>query len=119
MTKGIKNANAVAHKLRSALTRVTNHRLKVPRKEKYKREEMFERQKTEAIAAKRRKDRRRISLSKGKEGNHKSNTGDDTDLDQAKNKYLLQLWVVIEGKLQTTKKRRLGMADGKKKEEPE
>ena len=53
---------------------------------------MVERQKTKTMATKRCKDREGISLSSEKEGNYESNTRDDTDLDQANNKYLLQYW---------------------------
>lgn len=52
MDKGIKNANAVACKLRSALTKATNHRLEVASKERRKKEKIIERRKTEAMAAK-------------------------------------------------------------------
>ena len=68
------------------------------------------------MAAKCRKDTERIGLSSGEEENHKSDTGDDTNSDQAKDKYPLQLWVAIGKKLQTTKKETFGMANGKKKE---
>ena len=89
--KSIRNADAVACKLRPVLTRATNHRLEVARKKQPKREKIVERQKTEAMAAKHGKDRRRISLSSGEEGNHESDTEDDTHPDQAKDKYPFQL----------------------------
>ena len=47
----------------------------------------MEKRKAEAIAAKRRRARRKISLSSEKED--KSDTKDDTYLDQANDKYLL------------------------------
>ncbi len=53
MEKGIRNVDAVARKLRQALTRATNQRLEVVREERQKREEMVERRKLKVIAAKR------------------------------------------------------------------
>ena len=99
MAKGIKNADAVARKLGSALTKATNHKLDVSGEEKCKREEMVERRKTKTMATKRCRDRGGISLSSGKEENHKTDTRDDTNPDQAKDKYPLQLWVAMGGKL--------------------
>ncbi len=52
MEKGIRNADTVAHKLGPASTRATNQRLEVAGEERRKREEMVERRKTEAMAAK-------------------------------------------------------------------
>ena len=52
MEKGRKNADLVAHKLGSVLTKVTNQRLGIIREKKQKKEEMMERQKIEAITAK-------------------------------------------------------------------
>ncbi len=43
---------------------------------------MVERQKTEAMAAKRRRARGEISSSSEEEENYESNTGDETDPDQ-------------------------------------
>ena len=43
MEKGIRNADAVACKLKLASTRATNDRLKVVREERQKREEIIER----------------------------------------------------------------------------
>ena len=91
MAKSIKNRNAIACKLGPASTKATNHRLKFARKEWCKREEMVERQKTEAMAAKYCRDKRRDSLSSRKEENHESDTRDDLDSDKAKDKYPLQL----------------------------
>ena len=79
---------------------------------------MVERQKIEFMAAKRHRNKRRISSSSREERNHESNTRDDTYPDQAKDQYQLQLWVTIGEKLQTTKKMRLEIANGKKKEGP-
>ena len=89
MEKGIRNADAVARKLGPASTRATNDRLEAAREERRKREEMMERRKAEAMAAKRRRARGGISLSSEKED--ESDNVDDTDLDQANDKYPLQL----------------------------
>lgn len=62
MAKGIQNIDAVTHKLGPVSTRTTNHKLKAARKVQRNREEMVERRKTEAMAAKCCRDRRRISL---------------------------------------------------------
>ncbi len=85
MEKGIRNADAVVHKLGLASTRATNQRLEVAREERRKREEMVERQKTEAMAAKRRRARGGISSSNEEEENYESDTGDETDPNQADN----------------------------------
>ena len=89
MEKGIRNADAVACKLGPASTRATNDRLEAAREERRKREEMMERRKAEAMAAKRRRARGGISLSSEEED--ESDTGNDTDPDQAVDKYPLQL----------------------------
>ena len=94
MEKGIKNADAVAHKLGLASTRVTNNKLEIFREERWKRKEMMERQKAEAMAAKQCRVRRRISLSSDEED--ESDIEDNTDpnqadLDQANDKYLVEL----------------------------
>lgn len=91
MEKSIRNADIVGRKLEPALKRATNHRLKVASKERWKKKEMVERRKTEAIAAKRWKARRRISSSNEEEENYESDTGDEMDPDQTNDKYLLQL----------------------------
>lgn len=52
MKKGIKNADAIARKLKLASTRATNDSLKASKEEKEKREEIMKRQKTEALTAK-------------------------------------------------------------------
>lgn len=59
------------------------------------------------------RDRGGISLSNREEENYEGVTKDNTDLDQANNKYPLQFLVVVGGKLQATKKKRLRMANGK------
>ena len=89
MEKDIKNADAVARKLGPASIRATNDRLEAAREERRKREEMMERRKAEPMAAKRRRARGEISLSGEKKD--ESDTRDDTDPDQANDKYLLQL----------------------------
>ncbi len=63
MEKGIRNADAVVHKLGPPSTSATNQRLEVTRDERRKKEEMVERRKTEAMAAKRRRGRGGISSS--------------------------------------------------------
>ena len=63
MKKGIKNADIVAGKLRRALIRATNDRLEVVREKRRKKEEIMEKQKAEAMAEKRYRARRGISLS--------------------------------------------------------
>ena len=52
---------------------------------------MVKRGKTEAMAVKRCRNKREISLPSGKKRNDKNDTGNDTDPDQAKDKYPLQL----------------------------
>ena len=81
--KGIQNADVVAHKLRPASIKATNHRLEVAREEQWKKEEMVEKQKTEAMAVRRQRARRGISLSSKEEENYESDTRDKTDPDQA------------------------------------
>ncbi len=68
-----------------ALTSATNQRLEVAREETRKKKEMVERRKTEAMDAKRRRARRRMSLSIEEEENYESDTRDETDPDQADN----------------------------------
>ena len=53
------------------------------------------------------KDKEKISLSSGEEKNYKNDIRDNTDPKQAKDKYPPQLLVIIEGKLQTIKKKGL------------
>ncbi len=81
--KGIKNANAVIRKLEPASTRATNQRLEVAGVERRKREEMMERRKIEVMVAKCQRAKKEISLSSEEEENYESNTGDETDLNQA------------------------------------
>ncbi len=83
MEKGIRNADAVIHKLGPALTRAINQRLEVAREKRRKREEIVEKRKTEAMAAKCQRARGGISSSSEEEENYESDTGDETDLDQA------------------------------------
>ena len=92
MEQGIRNVDAIARKLRSASIKATNQRLKVARKERTKRVEIVERQKTEAMAAKCRRAREGISSSNEKEENYESDTRDETDPNQVgNNKNPLQL----------------------------
>ena len=79
MEKGIRNANAVTRKLGPASRRVTNDKLEVAREKRRKREEIIKRRKAKAMAAKRHRVRKGISLSSKEKD--KSDTGDDTDLD--------------------------------------
>ena len=81
MAKGIRNADAVAYKLKPALTRATNHRLKVAREKKRKSKKIVEKQKTKAIVVKHRKNRGGISLSSRDKANYKNDIKDDMDLD--------------------------------------
>ncbi len=83
MEKGIRNAGAVAHKLRPALTRTTNQKLEVAKEERRKKEEMVERRKTKAMAAKCQRARRGISLFSEEEEIYESDTENKTDPDQA------------------------------------
>ena len=92
MEKSIQNADTVARKLGPALIRAINYRLEVAREEQQKKKEMMERQKTETMAARRQRARGKISLSSKEEENYESDTGDETDSDQAgNNKNSLQL----------------------------
>ena len=52
MDKGIRNADAVARKLKPALTRAINHRLEIASKGRQKRKEIVKSRKTEAMATK-------------------------------------------------------------------
>ena len=79
MKKGIRNTNAVAHKLGVGSTRATNDRLEIVREERRKKEEMIEKWKVKAIATKWCGARRGINLSSKEE--NESNIGDDTNLD--------------------------------------
>ncbi len=79
MEKGIKNVNANACKIGSALTRATNQKLDVAGKKRRKREEIVEKQKIDAMAAKRQRAREEISLSNEEEENYESDTRDKTD----------------------------------------
>ena len=85
MEKSIKNTDAVARKFGLGLIRATNQRLEVTREKKQKREEMIERRKTEAMAAKRHRARKKISSANKKEENYECDTGDETNPDQAGN----------------------------------
>ena len=82
--KGIRNEDAVAHKLGPALIKATNLRLEIAKKEVQKKHEVVERRKAEAAAAKQQKDRGGISSSNKDDDNYYSDT-DDTDQDQEEN----------------------------------
>ena len=89
MKKDIRNIDTIARTLRPASTKVTNDRLEVARKEKREKKEIKKRWKAEAMVAKRCRARGGMSLSNKEED--KSDTGNDTDPDQAKDEYQLQL----------------------------
>lgn len=81
--------DVLAHKLGLVLTKVTNYRLEITKKERHKEEKIIARQKTEAMIAKYRRAKREISLSSKKKRNYKNNKEDKSNLNQANNKYLL------------------------------
>ena len=81
MAKDIQNVDVIARKLRPTSTKAINHRLEVAKKEQRNREKLMERQKTEAMAAKCRRDGEKISLSNRKEENYESDNKDDIDQD--------------------------------------
>ncbi len=83
--KLIKNADAVACKLRLTSIRATNQNLKVTKKESRKKEEMMGRQKMKTIIAKYQRAREGISWSGKEEKTYESNDGDKTDSDQVGN----------------------------------
>ena len=92
MKKDIRNTDVIPGKLRPALIRATNHRLKVAREEQRKREEIVEKRKIKTMTARCQRAREGINSSSKKEENYESNTGDKTDPDQAGNdKNSLQL----------------------------
>lgn len=68
MEKDIKNISPVTHQLKPTLTKITNHKLEFARKEEQKREEIIEKQKTEAISIKYQRAKEEISLFKQKRG---------------------------------------------------
>lgn len=68
------------------MTRVTNHKLEVVKQNGWKKEEIIEEQKVEAIVVKWHKARRGISFSSEKKD--ESNLRNEVNLDQANNKYL-------------------------------
>lgn len=89
MKKDIRNIDVVARKLKQASLRATNDRLKAVGEERQKKKEIIKRQKAEAMATKQHRVRGEISLSSEKED--ESDIRDDTNLDQANDKYSLQL----------------------------
>lgn len=74
-----KNADAVACKLRLALTRAINYKLEVVKVERQKREKMVKKQKAEIMTIKRYKAKRGMSLSSKKED--ESDIADDINSD--------------------------------------
>ena len=82
LSKGIWNAETVVRKLGPALMKATNLRLEEARKK----QEVVERRKVEAIAAKRRRDRGEMSASSEEDENYDSDT-DHTDPDQEDDLY--------------------------------
>lgn len=79
MTKCIRNTNAIARQLGSALISTSNYKLEVARKKEQKIEEIVEKRKVKAMATKQRRARRKIKLSSEEED--ESNTGDNIDPD--------------------------------------
>ncbi len=79
--KGINNADAITRKLGLALTRATNQRLEVAKEERRKTEEIVEKQKTEAMAAKWQRAKGGISLSIEEKENYESDIKDETHQD--------------------------------------
>lgn len=76
LNKGIENADAIACKLGLATTKTINLRLE----EAWKKQKTVEMQKIEIIAAKRQRDRKKISLSSQEDENDIDRS--DTDPDQ-------------------------------------
>lgn len=81
MEKDIRSTYAVVCKLRPALIRATNHRLKADKKNKQKREEMVEKRKTNVMTIKCERVRGRISLVNEEKNNYESNLEDETNPD--------------------------------------
>lgn len=71
------------------MTKVTNYRLEVAKEERQKRDEMVDRQKTEAITVRQQKVRGGISFSSKEKGSYGSDIRDKTDPDQVDNEYPL------------------------------
>lgn len=68
------------------MTKATNHRLEVAKK-KGQKKILVEKWRTRAMAAKCQRAKKGVSLSNEEEGNYESDTRDETDPDQANNKY--------------------------------
>ncbi len=85
MKKDLRNAEIVTQKLGLILTRAINQRLEVTGEERQKKEEMVERWKTEARAAKRQRARGGMNLSSEEEENYESDTGDEINSYQVSN----------------------------------
>lgn len=87
----IRNADEVARRLGPASTKATNLWLEVAREEAWKKQEVVERRKAEAVAAKWWRDRRGLSLSSEDDEDH-SHTY-DTDPDQEDNFNPVLFWL--------------------------
>lgn len=74
---------------------------------------MVKRQKIEVMTVKYHKDKKRISLLNKKERNYEGDIRDNMNLDQANNKYSLQLKISVKEKLLATKKGKVGIANDK------
>lgn len=85
--KYIQNVDLIICKLGLASIKTTNHKLEDASKKKQKREKITKRWKAKARAAKHHKAKKEISLFSIEKKNYKSNIKDDTNWDQANNKY--------------------------------
>lgn len=85
MKKDIKNMDAIRHKVELGLTRAIHQKLEVDRKKRQKREEMVEKWKTKVMCAKRQRARGEIRLFSEDKKNYKSDTRDETNLNQSGN----------------------------------
>ena len=85
--KNIRNADAIACKLGPSLTRTTNNRLEVFIVKRQKKEEMKKKQKAKAMTVKRCRARGGMGSFIKKED--ESDSGNDTNPDQTKDKYPL------------------------------
>lgn len=95
MKKSIRNANAVACNLGTALTRATNHKLEVIREKRRKKNQIIKRWKTKAIVTKHQKTKKEICLSSEKEEYYESNTRDKSDPNKTNNIDLLPIGKVV------------------------
>lgn len=81
MDKDIKNADAIVYKLKPTFTKITNYRFKVASEKRRKKEEIVERWKRKAIAAKYQRAERGISLFNEEKKSYKSDIRDEIDSD--------------------------------------